>query len=565
MTTQHTQTTQNLFTRNTVALLSALALVVLAPGYAPQVLAQQVEGNIEEIVTIGSRRAARSATDSSVPVDVITGEELENIGLADLNDMLRTAVPSYNVTRHSISDAATLVRPANLRGLPADNVLILVNGKRRHRSGVIAELGGSLGAGSQGADISAIPALALRQTEVLRDGAAAQYGSDAIAGVINLALKEDSDGFTIEARTGQFSEGDGDLIQFMGNAGLPLGDIGFLNITGTWMEQDPTSRSTQRTDAETLIRTGNAAQRINVRQPYAQVWGGPEYRDNWNLFFNSGIEVSDTMEVYAFGNYGQRETEGGFFYRNPNSRSGVYTHGVTIDEDSSDNPLADDLSFTFRAIVDDNVAAGQTGYISNCPALVSPGSGGNGDDLDAAAVAADEMALANLPANCWALNQVVPGGYTPQFGGGLKDASIVGGIRGYFNDQLSYDFSGSYGRNKVSFFLNNTWNPSNGPDGIVNGALQRDFDIGPMCSLKPTLTPTSFIPCRWKVWLLTLVSLSVLSGGTSALKPSSVKNPPGRPVASLNKMWQVPATVTHPTPTLTRMAALLNSASRYPT
>ncbi|MCP4509118.1 MAG: TonB-dependent receptor plug domain-containing protein, partial [Fuerstiella sp.] len=105
-----------------------------------------------------------------------------------LDDMLKTAIPSYNVSRHAISDAATLVRPATMRGLPPDNVLILVNGKRRHRSGVIAELGGSLAAGSQGADISAIPALAIKQTEVLRDGASAQYGSDAIAGVMNFVI-----------------------------------------------------------------------------------------------------------------------------------------------------------------------------------------------------------------------------------------------------------------------------------------------------------------------------------------------------------------------------------------
>jgi len=197
-----------------------------------------------------------------------------------------------------------------------------------------------------------------------------------------------------------------------------------------------------------------------VRQPYAQIWGGPEYRDNWNVFFNSGIELSDSQEIYAFGNYGNRETEGGFFYRNPNSRSAVYT--------------SDDI----RAIVDTNIAPGQTGITSNCPALTSPGSGGSGALLDAAAVAADEAALNSLPANCWVLNQLVPGGYTPQFGGQNRDSSLVAGVRGNFNPDFSYDFSGSYGRNDAGFFLNNTWNPSNGPNGIVNGELQRDFSIG---------------------------------------------------------------------------------------
>ena len=440
---------------------SAISISLLAPmGFAPAAFSQEADEIVEEIVTIGSRRPARSVSDSLVPVDVITGDELQNMGFADMDEMLKTAIPSYNVSRNAISDAATLVRPATLRGLPPDNSLVLVNGKRRHRSGVIAELGGSLAAGSQGADISAIPNLAIKQMAVLRDGAAAQYGSDAIAGVLNFELNDASEGMTLEARTGEFAEGDGQLTQYMGNIGLPLGQDGFLNLTGSWMEQDPTSRSTQRTDAANLIANGNAIQRSSVRSPYAQIWGGPEYKENWNVFFNSGIELSDTMEIYAFGNYGQRETEGGFYYRNPNSRSNVYTSGST------------------RAVVDTSIKPGATGITSNCPALKTPGSGGNGVPLNAAAVSADAAALAGLPSNCWVLNQLVPGGYTPQFGGNLKDASLIAGVRGQISSRLSYDLSGSYGRNKVSFFLNNTWNPSNGPDGIVNGALQRDFDIG---------------------------------------------------------------------------------------
>ncbi|MFT4886608.1 MAG: iron complex outermembrane receptor protein [Pseudohongiellaceae bacterium] len=437
---------------------AAIALGLLAPaGFAPVVYGQQAD--VEEIVTIGSRRPQRSASDSSVPIDVISGDEFVNMGFADLDEMLRTSVPSYNVQRNAISDAATIVRPANLRGLPPDNILILVNGKRRHRSGVIAELGGSLSAGSQGADISAIPVLAFKQVEILRDGAAAQYGSDAIAGVMNFVLKDDADGFSMDARVGEFGEGDGELQQLMVNFGLPLGDDGFVNVTGSFMQQEATSRSVQRTDAANLIANGNAAQRANVLNP-AQVWGAPEVSDNWNVFFNSGIELSDTQEVYAFGNYGQRETDGGFFFRNPNSRGGVFTNGST------------------RAVVDTNIAAGQTGVTSNCPALTSPGSGGNGIPLDAAAVAADEAALAGLPGNCFVLNSILPGGYTPSFGAGLKDASIVAGIRGEFSPNFTYDFSGSYGRNAVGFRISNSWNPSNGPDGIVNGQLQQAFELG---------------------------------------------------------------------------------------
>ena len=439
---------------------TAIALGLLVPaGFAPLALAQQADEMVEEIVTIGSRRPQRSNTDSSVPVDVISGDEFVNMGFADMDDMLKTAIPSYNVARNEISDAATIVRPANLRGLPPDNVLILVNGKRRHRSGVIAELGGDLSSGSQGADISAIPSMAIKQVEVLRDGAAALYGSDAIAGVIGFQLNDSAEGMSLEVRTGESGEGDGGLTQVQGNIGMPLGDDGFLNITGSWMEQDATSRTLQRTDAATLISSGNAAQKASVENP-AQIYGAPEQIDNYNLFFNSGIKVSDDLEVYAFGNYGARETIGGFFYRNPNNRGGVYTNGST------------------RAVVDTNIRNRATGVTSNCPALKSPGSGSNGVPLDQAKVAADALALANLPSNCWVMNQVVPGGYTPAFGAQLKDASIVGGFRGDITSNLSYDVSASYGRNAVSFMIDNTWNPSNGPDGFVNGELQRKFDLG---------------------------------------------------------------------------------------
>jgi iron complex outermembrane receptor protein len=449
-------------------LIPAAAVVFAMPVMSPVALAQApaADEEIEEIITTGTRRSERSASDSAVPIDVISGQELVNIGATDLNELLRTTVPSYNVQSHSIDDAATLVRPATLRGLPPDNVLVLVNGKRRHRSGVIAELGSSLNEGSQGADLSAIPALSIKQVEVLRDGAAAQYGSDAIAGVMNFVLDDSADGLTVEARTGEFMEGDGTLLQLAANAGFALGADGFFNVTGVWSEQDATSRSLQRTDANGLGTFGNPDQLFGstslgaggVRQPYAQIWGQPETRDNWNIFVNSGIQVSESQEVYLFGNIGRRETEGGFFYRNPNNRALVYTvDGV-------------------RAVADDDFVAGSTNYTSNCPALISPP--GTPGAADAGAVATDHLALQNLPDNCWLMYDEAPGGFTPQFGGKLQDVSIVAGTRGEMANGLSYDFSGGYGRNKVDFFLNNTVNPSLGPDGEVGGSLQRDFDVG---------------------------------------------------------------------------------------
>ena len=466
-----------------------LAFVALPASVA--VAQQGADETIEEIITTGTRRAERTASQSSVPIDVVSGADFENQGFPDMDDLLRNILPSYNVQRIAIGDAATLIRPATLRGLPPDNNLVLVNGKRRHRASVISE-SGSLAAGAQGADLAAIPAMSIKQVEVLRDGASAQYGSDAIAGVLNFVLRDDADGFTVEARTGEFFEGDGTMIGLSANGGFQLGDDGFANITAQWREADPTSRSVQRTDAAGLIAHGNADQQANVRAPFAQIWGAPEIVNDWNVFLNSGIQLTDSQEVYLFGNVGERENIGGFFYRNPNDRGSVYHHtqgdfadvngdGI-VDIDGERGFAGDDEVFEnqYRAIVDTAMTPRSTGQMSDCPALVAPP--GAPTAADAAEVGVDEAALADMLLNqadeCWVMNQVVPGGYTPSFGGVMSDAAAVLGIRGEFDNGMLYDFSGSIGRNETEFFLNNTWNPSRGPDAIGENGLQRDFDIG---------------------------------------------------------------------------------------
>jgi iron complex outermembrane receptor protein len=424
-----------------VSLVGALAI---SPVAAPAALAEEGAAPIEEVVVVGSRRAGRSATDSPVPVDVVTGDDFQSQGTSDMDDLLRNLLPSYNVSRYSISDAATITRPANLRGLPPDNTLILVNGKRRHRGAVIAELGGSLTGGSQGPDVSVVPSLAIDRVEVLRDGAAAQYGSDAIAGVINFVLKEDREGITFEGKWGEYYEGDGELWQGAINAGLPLGDNGFANVTFQVKSSDPTDRSLQRTDAAALIATGNTA----VENP-AQVWGAPDVDDDYAFFLNSGIELTESQELYAFGNYAERKVRGGFFFRNPNNRANVFT----------DNGV--------RAIMDTDLT-NNTGLASNCPALPSPG----GTPTSQAAVDADNAAVAGLPSDCFLFNEFFPGGFTPTFGGDVEDISGVLGLRGSLDYGLSYDFSVSLGRNEVEFFLENTVNPSLGPDSPT------EFSIG---------------------------------------------------------------------------------------
>ncbi|HEX5793398.1 MAG TPA: TonB-dependent receptor plug domain-containing protein, partial [Rheinheimera sp.] len=165
------------------------------------------EQSVEKIAVVGTRSAPRSIGDSPVPIDIIGGEELNKNGNSDMLNLISTTVPSLNVHSQPISDAATLIRPINLRGLSSDSTLILLNGKRRHRASVISFLGGGINDGAQGPDISVIPGIAMKQVEVLRDGAAAQYGSDAIAGVINFVLKDAAEGGSIEVKQGEYYAG----------------------------------------------------------------------------------------------------------------------------------------------------------------------------------------------------------------------------------------------------------------------------------------------------------------------------------------------------------------------
>ena len=290
---------------------------------------------LEEVVIVGSRGAPRTVTDSSVPVDVLSADELNKAGSNDVLEQLKSAIPSLNVHLQPISDAASIVRPANLRGLPSDSTLIMVNGKRRHRASVIAFQGMGLNDGAQGPDISVIPSIALKQVEVLRDGASAQYGSDAIAGVINFVLNDASEGTEFFVKRGQYQAGDGDTTTVAGNIGLPLTDAGFMNISFQMREADPTSRSVQRGDAAKLKVAGND----EVKNP-AQIWGSPEIDDDVTFFFNSGLDLGNGSEAYMFGNYSERDVEGGFYYRNPNDKNGVFTYET---EDEKQYRLVADL------------------------------------------------------------------------------------------------------------------------------------------------------------------------------------------------------------------------------
>ena len=251
---------------------------------SPAEMRSLIAGFTEETVVVGSRAQPRSATESAVPVDVLSAADLVSQGTGDLNDQLRTIIPSFNTNTQPVSAASTVVRPAMLRNLAPDHTLVLVNGKRRHRSSVVDWHGGNgVALGSQGPDISVIPAIALRQVEVLRDGAAAQYGSDAIAGVLNFQLKDAASGGSVEVNTGMYGAGDGESAQFAGNLGLPLGATGFANLSLEYGNSNPTDRSAYRSDARALIAAGNT----HVRSERPQRWGDPDVDDDLKAFGNS--------------------------------------------------------------------------------------------------------------------------------------------------------------------------------------------------------------------------------------------------------------------------------------
>ena len=216
----------------------AVAITTAGAAFSVPTIALAEEA-VEEVVVTGLRGKPRSATDSPVPVDVFDTEMIEGASSPDLDDLMQTLVPSYNVARQPISDGATFIRPATLRNLPSHHTLVLVNGKRRHRASLVS-IGGS---GTQGPDLATIPSTAIKSIEVLRDGASSQYGSDAIAGVINFNLKDNREGVSLMYTTGEFYEDDGAQNRVQGNIGLPLGDNGFHSISGEWFDQEFTERA----------------------------------------------------------------------------------------------------------------------------------------------------------------------------------------------------------------------------------------------------------------------------------------------------------------------------------
>jgi len=271
----------------------------------------------------------------------------------------------------------------------------------------------------------------LRQANVaLPPAVPAQYGSDAIAGVINFGLKRLTQGGQVEIFGGQHYESDGTTWQVDGQVGLPLGPDGYATFTAEYRQADATSRSVQRDDAAAAAAAGYP----NVPNP-AQIWGSPEVKDDTKVVANIGW-VGEDLEFYLFGNAADRETDGGFYYRDPTSRAGVYSN------DGGETLLV-----------------GSPSGNSTCPTIALRDAAGN--LIPYATVAAQ---VAALPGDCFTFLELITGGFTPRFGGQMKDHALTGGLKGQWANAVYWDFSVSYGRNEIDFFMYNTVNASLGPN-----------------------------------------------------------------------------------------------------
>ena len=299
--------------------LSPLAAAVASLLLATPALAQEAPATAKEartldtLIVTGTRVANRTVAESTAPIDIITPEALLATGTMELATALSRAVPSLNFPRTAITDGSDATRPAQLRGLAPDHTLVLVNGKRYH-SGALVNVNGTQGRSSAPADLNTIPISAIERVEVLRDGASAQYGSDAIAGVINIVLKGSDSGGSVSATYGKYSAGDGAKYQLLGDAGFKLGDAGKVHLAAQGGHQDNTNRA--RPFIGTPTPTSSLLGRVSER------FGEPEV-DNYSLLFNGELSPADYITFYSHGLHTRRETLSNGFFRAPGARTNI--------------------------------------------------------------------------------------------------------------------------------------------------------------------------------------------------------------------------------------------------
>ena len=307
-----------------LALAATPAFAQESPASSDQP-ANDKQSDLSTIVVTGTRASKRTIAESSSPIDVLTPEALESTGTTELATALSRALPSLNFPRPAITDGTDAVRPAQLRGLAPDQVLVLVNGKRRHTTALI-NLNGSQGRGSSPVDLNAIPLSAIQRVEVLRDGASAQYGSDAISGVINIILKKGGDGGEVSLTAGQYSAGDGRQERLSGDLGFNLGDRGFVRLAAELRDQDNTDRARPYKLAPgTTVWPSTAPPPGKVVQRF----GDPEIKQS-AFSANAEFSPAESITFYAFANASRRNALSNGFYRttlDPRNIPALYPNG----------------------------------------------------------------------------------------------------------------------------------------------------------------------------------------------------------------------------------------------
>ncbi|HEV2594181.1 MAG TPA: TonB-dependent receptor [Sphingomicrobium sp.] len=391
----------------------------------------------DQIVITGTRRTDRTVTNSPSPVDVISSAEINNQPTANLLDTVKNVVPSFFVPQNTISDASSFVRAPSLRGLPGDEVLVQINGKRFNRSALVqVYTGGDTGLsfGSQGADISAIPAIAIRNLQVLRDGATAQYGSDAIAGVMNFSLRNDRNSVELQARSGQYfdhghnTQTDGWSQQVAANAGVGIGATGFIDLAGEYYSDDGTSRGATRPIAAIFAQRNPTLASLLPNYPYpAQLWGSsPQH--GWKAMLNSGVEVTPNSQLYLTLLGANNFANESFNYR-PNIRA------TAADVAGGTHTLSPNGAFA------------NPFYLTPCPA-------GNAT-CPAGGFVADN--------NTFSYSSWYPAGFTPRFVGVTKERWGTVGYKGGEAGGFTWDLSGTLAKNTLTLSMYDSLSPSYGP------------------------------------------------------------------------------------------------------
>jgi iron complex outermembrane receptor protein len=414
----------------TFAAATSIAVAQEQPAGAPGASAAPSE----EVIITGTRRKDRTVTESSAPIDVLSGADLAVQSTGNMLDTLSNLVPSFIVGQNSISDASSFVRSPSLRGLPADEMLVMLNGKRMNRSALVQVFQGGeteLAFGSQGPDLASIPSISVKSLEILRDGASAQYGSDAIAGVLNYQFRDNPSGIELTSRYGEYFPGqgfsrDGGDGQIAANIGLPLGGgQGFVNLSAEWDKNQQTVRNVTRPAALAFAQTfPSLAPELPHYPGPVQQWGTPP-SDAFKSLLNAGLNLTNGDQLYFFANYANIETNESFNYRLPKTTSAA-VNAVS----PGPNPAFNDI------------------YLDPCNPATMTGCPAGGFIQDS---------------NTFNFNSFYPAGFTPRFYGTTDQFFGAVGYKGTMSNGLSYDVSGTTAQNSLAVSLQTTINPSLGP------------------------------------------------------------------------------------------------------